>query len=211
MFYFLPIVINSASCYGKFINLNLYAMKVFKLVFLVLFAGLFFMACSQEDGLIQKSTDLNDVVKNEVIKMVPFKGNFSSAPISPEPIPCTVQGQPTPIEALVYNAVSGNATHLGKIDPMRSPLIVVNCILNDEESITTTLEMTFRNKKGHGIKVYGDVVLNIAGPTAGYFEIIEGYGKFEGASGWIETAGMFDISQGKTVYKAEGLISQPNH
>ena len=58
-------------------------MKVFKLVFLVLFAGLFFMACSQEDGLIQKSSDFNDVVKNEVIKMVPFKGTLVQRPSVP--------------------------------------------------------------------------------------------------------------------------------
>lgn len=185
-------------------------MKVFKLVLIVLFAGLFFMSCSQEDGLIQKSSDLDDIANSKDIKMVPFKGNFSSIPVSPEPIPCTFQGQPSPVEALIYNTISGNATHLGKIDPTLSPLIVVNCILNDEESITTTLEMTFRNKNGDGIKVYGDAVLNIAGPSSGYFDIIEGYGKFEGATGWMATAGMFNIDQGTTVYSAEGRISQPN-
>lgn len=170
-----------------------------------------FMACESDD-LQLDSIELNGISsKTTEVKMVPFKGKFSSTPTSLETIECDDPDTGFSTPANIYSAVSGNATHLGKLDPTLSEIEVVDCSLDAiAQVVITTLDMTFINKKGHGIRVEGDVDLSIEGPTSGYFIITEGFGKFENASGWIATQGSFDITNGTTVYSADGYISQPN-
>ncbi len=192
-------------------------MKVFKHTFIVVLAGLVLLACEKEELNLDSTTVKAKMEKSDEVKMVPFKAKLSSFPTGEDVIPCYIPNVPNDPngdypEAFINNAVDGNATHLGNLDWNQSPLIVVDCTLNPlEQTITTTLHMTFMNKKGDGLLFHGPATLSIEGPSWGSFEIVEGYGKFEGALGEIETEGFFDINTGRTVFSAKGMVTQPNH
>ncbi len=112
------------------------------------------------------------------------------------------------------NAVEGNATHLGILDRDQSPLYVVDCILNidnpEDPKVVVTLDMTFKNKKGHGIRILGQSTISLAGPASGNYEIIEGYGKFSGAEGTVKTTGFFNAETASADFKVDGMVTQPN-
>ena len=187
-------------------------MKNFKLVFRT-FLAVFVLAACSTDRLNENPTYLELRSDNSTeIKVVPFKGNFESFPVDVVLIDCVDPDSGAAIPAPSINAVSGNATHLGLLDVYQSSLIVVECVLDPiGESVITTLDMYLVNSGGDGIHIFGESTLTFAGPSFGNFEIIEGFGKFEGASGSIETTGFFNFENGTTQFRAEGFVTQPNH
>lgn len=148
-------------------------MKTLKLVLISILALLTFAACETEPIEADLMNYDSSTKKSKEVKMVPFKGNFSSFPIDMTPIDCLDPATGVIISALKNNAVSGNATHLGILDSNQSPLFVVDCALDGiNQTITTTLDMTLKNKKGDGIRIFGESILSVAGPSTGNFEII---------------------------------------
>ncbi|MBT8300807.1 MAG: hypothetical protein KJO63_05710, partial [Maribacter sp.] len=152
--------------------------------------------------------------KSLEMKTVPFKGNFISSPSAQDFIACTgdnVPGTNEPLFAVISNKVEGNATHLGVLDYMKSPLIVEACDLDAQTGIlSVTLNITFKNKKGDGIRILGVSNISLAGPASGSYEVVEGFGKFEGATGAISTTGFFNGNTGVAEFRAEGSVTQPN-
>ena len=188
-------------------------MKKLKLVLtsiIVLFATL---GCEKED-LTQDASYLKALDKQtEKIKTVPFKGNFVSTPADVVLIECAdINPTGVVIPAPKINVVKGNATHLGILDQMNSPLIVEECSFDSNTGIlTVTLNITVKNKNGDGIRFLGESNISIEGPASGTYNIVEGYGKFEGATGSLTTNGFFNGETGVAEFSAEGFITQPNH
>lgn len=194
--------------------LKLLIMRNIKLIatsLLVLFAAL---ACENdqyyEDGVYLKSTP--DAAAKS--KMVPFKGNFVSSPSDLVPIECSGDNNPAtgePFAALKINKVTGNATHLGVLDDLNSQLIAESCSLDAQAGILSVeLNITFKNKNGDGIEILGISDITLAGPASGSYEVVKGFGKFEGAQGTVQTTGFFNGETGVAEFRAEGMISQPN-
>jgi hypothetical protein len=185
--------------------------KLFLAGFIILFAAI---GCEKdevgEDALYMKAS----LKKSEEIKTVPFKGNFISSPSAQVPIVCSGDNFPGTTEPLVaakINKVEGNATHLGILDDMNSPLIAEACNLDVQAGIlSVTLNITFKNKKGDGIRILGVSNISLEGPASGSYEVVEGFGKFQGATGSISTTGFFNTETGVAEFRAEGSVTQPN-
>ena len=180
-------------------------MKAFKILFLALFCGLLFVSC-------EKDLVLNDMVADEAIETrakyeveIPFKGKFFSFPVAMELIDCGYDlGLP------IYNAISGNATHLGELDPFQSPLIGVDCSLNPATMVVTaTIDMTFKNLDGDGLRILGQSDMSLDGPASGSYTVQEGFGKLYGATGNLTTKGQLNPNDGTAHFEVNGLITVP--
>lgn len=188
-------------------------MKTLKILlgsFIILFAT---MGCEKEE-LNQDASFLKATVKKmEEVKMVPFKGKFLSTPADVILIECADinPGTGVVVPALKFNIVSGNASHLGILDAANSPLIVEDCSFDSQTGfLAVTLNITYKNKNGDGIRVLGISNISIEGPASGSYEVVEGYGKFEGATGSMTTEGFFNGETGVAEFSAEGFVTQPN-
>ena len=184
-------------------------MKTLKLVLVSFIVLLSSLGCERED-----LDYLNDSVKGvEEIKMVPFKGKFVSTPADVVLIECAdVNPTGVVLPALKFNVVNGNATHLGVLDQMNSPLIAEECSFDSQTGfLTVTLNITVKNKKGDGIRFLGVSNISLEGPASGSYDIVEGYGKFENAMGTLTTTGFFNGETGVAQFSADGYITQPNH
>lgn len=178
---------------------------------LLLLPVLFFMACEKDEPISDPINLKAHVANSEEVKMVPFKGNFVSFPIAPDPFDCVDPDTGSVVQAALFNAIKGNATHIGVLDPEQSPLAPVSCLLEEAEGrLTVGLDMTFVNKKGDGIRILGESVINLDGSATGSFDIIDGFGKFEGATGWVDTEGFFNFENGVATYSGDGMVTQPN-
>ena len=146
--------------------------------------------------------------------MVPFKGDFSSVP-APEHgiIECGYPDAGFPMPSPIIHPTSGNATHLGLIVPENSRVKIVGCSLDLEGGyLIGDLDMIFMNKKGHGIHVLGQSRMGLFGqPSSGHYNVIGGYGKFEGATGEMDSRGLVNPDNFHVVFQMEGMVSQPNH
>lgn len=189
-------------------------MRKLKLILASLVAIMALFACEKdemnEDAVYSKAS-LKEIAE---LKMVPFKGNFVSSPADQIPIACTGDNDPStgePLVAAKINKVEGNATHLGILDDLNSPLIAEGCFLDLQSGIlSVNLNITFRNKNGDGIRILGLSNITLAGPASGNYEVVEGFGKFEGASGTITTTGLFNMETGVAEFSVDGFVSQPN-
>jgi len=183
-------------------------MKAFKYLCLVTLMGALFYACTEGD-IFQSSIEENS---KPGVEMVPFKGKFQSVPAGYDMVTCLDPVYGVEVQAVYENTVSGNATHLGVLDPAESKLFVVDCELNlESELLIGTLEMTFLNKKGDGIKVLGVSRMGLYGnPSSGEYDVIEGYGKFEGAAGHLTSTGLVNFDTGVADFKMDGLITKPH-
>ncbi|NNF32864.1 MAG: hypothetical protein HKN68_02080 [Saprospiraceae bacterium] len=183
-------------------------MKAFKYLFFVALMGVLFYACTEAD-LFQSTMEENS---KPGVELVPFKGKFQSVPAGYDMVTCLDPVYGVEVQAVYENIVSGNATHLGVLDEVESKLYVLNCELNlTEELLIGTLEMTFKNKKGDGIKVLGVSRMGLYGkPSSGEYSVSEGYGKFEGATGQLSSSGLVNFETGVADFKMDGLITKPH-
>lgn len=187
-------------------------MKNIKILLANLFVVLATMSCENEN-MLHEASELNASVNRiEEIKMVPFKGKFISSPADIVLIDCAdINPTGVIIQAPKINVVNGNATHLGLLDEIRSPLMVEDCSFDSQTGfLTVTLNITVRNKKGDGIRFLGVSNISLEGPASGSYEIVEGYGKFEEATGTLITTGFFNGETGVAEFSAEGFVTQPN-
>jgi len=181
-------------------------MKTFTLKLMSLLCLFLFSSCESDNFVDNPEFLKADIVKNDIAKMIPFKGDFLSTPNDVEPIDCS-----NGVAVMKTNAVIGNATHIGLIDRSMSPLIVEDCDFNPSTGvITAELNVTVKNSKGDGIRFLGISNMNVAGPSSGNYIIVEGFGKFEGATGELSTVGYLNAAAGSAEFKVEGIITQPN-
>ena len=181
-----------------------------KLGFLILAIALI-TACEKDEVSNDVQLLKAGIESSEEVKMIPFKGNFVSFPVAPDLFDCVDPDTGDVVQAALVNAISGNATHIGVLDPNLSPLVPTDCLLDvGNGKLVVGLDMTFVNKKGDGIQILGESIINLDGTATGSFDIIGGFGKFDGASGWIETEGFFNFENGVATYRGEGMVTKPN-
>lgn len=187
-------------------------MKVFKHTFIVALAGLVLFACEKDELNLDSTTLKAKAEKSEEVKMVPFKANLSSTPMDDSELIACINPDELPYAVAKLSTVSGNATHLGKLNWIKSPLTVNHCEFDPiTGNFTVELDMIFKNKNGDGIHIFGESIMHITGPATGEFLIIDGFGKFKDASGELLTEGFLNVEAGTTVFRAEGMVTQPNH
>ena len=187
-------------------------MKKIKLLLATVIVLIGSLGCDRED-LTEDSSFLNDsAVNTERIKMVPFKGNFVSTPADVILIDCPdINPTGIVIPAPKINVVNGNATHLGILDDINSPLIVEECAFDSQTGfLTVTLNITLINRNGDGIRFLVVSNISLEGPASGNYNIVEGFGKFEGATGSLITEGFFNGETGVAEFSADGFVTQPN-
>jgi len=185
-------------------------MKALKFLCTMIFFACIFTDC-QKDDISFTAADAIDMRNDGNLQMVPFKGNFQVLPYGTDSIPCYDNELGITLQAVKNNEVVGNATHLGLIDQDVSRFISLDCELNYLGGyVFMHHDIILMNKKGDGLLFHGSSTSYLSGPGSGYFEIVEGYGKFVNATGWIETTG--DISApGGPVFSADGEVTQPKH
>ena len=187
-------------------------MKPSTKIFFMSLSFLIVLSCTKDEVADDAFYLKTSISKRNDVKMVPFKGDFLSTPNGVELLVCI----PPEVAVAVpeINAVEGNATHLGILDRDQSPLFVVDCALNNDDpqnpKVITTLDITLRNKKGDGLRLLGQSVISLLGPASGTYEIIEGFGKFSGATGSATTDGFFNPEAGSAVFSVDGMVTQPN-
>ena len=185
-------------------------MRTLKFLCAMFFFAFILTAC-QKDDISLTTPDAIELRNGEDRKMVPFKGNFQVLPFGTDSIPCFDNELGITLMAVVNNEVVGNATHLGKIDQAESRFVSLDCELNYIGGyVFMHHDIILMNGNGDGLFFHGSSTSYLSGPGSGYFEVVEGYGKFVNATGWIETTG--DISApGGPVFRADGEVTQPNH
>ena len=187
-------------------------MQVFQRTAIALFSCLVLVACKREELSQDKVTHNANTDTAEMIEMQPFKANLSSIPnIDSEYISCVFPDSFTFATVPKFSTMNGNTSHFGKLDKSISPLIIRECsFVKEKQTVEIVMEMTFRSKNGEGLKFLGAVNLSLEGPTSGVFEVIEGYGKLQGFTGWIDTEGFLNTELGTIFLSVEGMITQPN-
>ncbi len=169
-----------------------------------LFLGMIMIACEKDSFTSTLDESIDTRAPEEVT--IPFKGKFLSTPTSyDEWTDCGYE-----VMLTVNNAISGNATHLGKLDVSQSPLIGVDCSFDPTTGIVTaTLDMTFMNHKGDGLRMLGQSDMSINGPASGSYTVMEGYGKLAGATGNLNTKGKLDPATITAEFEVYGKITVP--
>lgn len=167
-------------------------------------------AC-QKDDISLSLEDTVELRNGEEPQMVPFKSDFLMPPMGSDVVLCfdPETGIEVPIPA--NREIFGTATHLGKIDHAQSLSVGLDCEFSLAEGIATIQNETIvKNAKGDGLRFQGTIFFNIADLVWGNLTVVEGYGKFSNATGWIAINGIITES-GDVVVDVEGMVTQPNH
>jgi len=188
-------------------------MQVFQRIGIALFSCLVLFACKRQELSQDTMTPKANSDTAKMIEIQPFKANLNSTPnIDLEYISCVFPDSFSFATVPKFSTMTGNTSHFGKLDNSKSPLILRECSLDTEtQTVKIVWDMTFRNKEGEGLRFLGAVNLSIEGPTSGVFEVIEGYGKFKGFTGWITTEGFLNTELGTIFLSVDGMITQPNN
>ncbi len=188
-------------------------MQVFQRIVIALFSCLVLVACKREELSQDEATLKANTNTAEMIEMQSFKANLSSTPnIDSEYISCVFPDSFTFANVPKFSTMTGNTSQFGKLDKSISPLTIRECSFDKEkQTVEIVMDMTFRNKNGEGLKFLGAVNLSIEGPTSGVFEVIEGYGKFEGFTGWIAAEGFLNTDLGTIFLSVDGMVTKPNN
>ena len=188
-------------------------MKVFQQIAIVFFASLVLVACKREKNS-QDVVTLNSSTDTEkMIEILPLKANLISTPnVASDSITYVFPDSFMFASVPKFSTLTGNTSQFGKLNGSKSSLTIRECSLNAEtQTVEIVMDMTLRNKNGEGLRFLGAVNLSIEGPTSGVFEVIEGYGKFKGFTGWIAAEGFLNTDLGTIFLSVDGMITQPNN
>ncbi len=176
-------------------------------VFLMLLAS-----CQQADELVTPDASSPIVQRSQQAR--PFHANLSGA-LNPNSAPTACSGD-LPLALLDY-AISGNATHLGKLNTNLSILHHDDCDLSFATMLLST-GVSGQLAAANGDLVYytGEDVINVfnlltgsgsTGPITGTWSITGGTGRFEEATGSITIEGIVDFTTLSFTAEANGTIA----
>ena len=188
-------------------------MKVLQCTMIVFFACLVLISCRTDDfSLDPEKLEAHIETINE-LEMLSFKANLSSVPnIDSEFITYVFSDSKVVSAFPKFSTLTGKTTYLGELDQNKSAFTVRDCSQDEETSIVESiLDMTLRNRKGDGLRFLGSVTLGVGGPTWGNFEVIEGYGEFKDATGWLAAEGFVNIDMATIFLCVDGMVTPPNH
>ncbi|MBT8299142.1 MAG: hypothetical protein KJO52_12480 [Maribacter sp.] len=188
-------------------------MKDFQRTVIAFIVCLVLVACQKEKNSQDVVTLNSNSDTEKMVEILPIRANIISAPnVASDSITCVFPDSFVFVTIPEFSSLTGNTSQFGKLDKSRSHLIVRECSLNIEtQTVDLVLDMILRNKNGEGLKFLGALNVNIEGPTSGVFEVIAGYGKFRGFTGWITTEGFLNTDLGTLFLSADGMINQPNN
>lgn len=188
-------------------------MQVFQRTVIALFSCLVLVACKRQESPQNAVTLKADADTAKRIEIQAFKANLSSTPnIDSVYLSCLFPDSLQFATLPKFSTMTGNTSHFGKLDNGKSTLSLRECYFDTEkQTVGIVMDMMLRNKVGEGLRFLGPVNMSMEGPTSGVFEVIEGYGKFKGFTGWIATEGFLNIELGTIFLSVDGIITQPNN
>ena len=139
--------------------------------------------------------------------MVPIKWEFSVEPLPNGVLECLPSGSGVYIPASF--SVSGHVSHLGRVDADQSTASFTGCVLG-AGTISGDGHATLTGANGDAVELDGVLTLSFAdGAMYGIWTITGGTGRFEGASGWIETTETPAPDGSGSVGSGSGMITSP--
>ncbi len=188
-------------------------MKEFQRTAIAIITCLVLVACKREKNSQDVVTLNSNTDTEKMIEILPIKANLISTPIvASDSITCEFPDSFVFATVPKFSTLTGNTSQFGKLNGSKSSLTVRECSLDAEtQTVEIVMDMTLRNKNGEGLRFLGAVNLSIEGPTSGIFEVIEGYGKFKGFTGWIAAEGFLNTDLGTIFLSVDGMVTQPNN
>ena len=188
-------------------------MKVFQQIAITFSACLVLVACKREKYPQDVVTLNSNTDTEKMIEILPIKANIISTPnVASDSITCVFPDSFMFASVPKFSTLTGNTSQFGKLNGSKSSLTIRECSFDAEtQTVVIVMDMTLRNKNGEGLRFLGTVNLSIEGPTSGVFEVIEGFGKFEGFTGWIAAEGFLNTDLGTIFLSVDGMITQPNN
>jgi hypothetical protein len=158
------------------------------------------VACTKDQFVQEENLELK---KAKV--PVPMKADFCASP-APDATPMAISG--TPIVLPNKMLVSGNATHMGKVDTEKSYTLVESLKLSEDQLFleqTGTGVMTAANGDSYPITWW--LKTSLANWTyIGEVKMFDGTGKFKGMTGTVQMVGAVDMVAGTNCWKADGFM-----
>ena len=188
-------------------------MKVLQQIAIVFFASLVLVACKRKKNSQDVVTLNSNTDTEKMIEILPIKANLISTPnVASDSITYVFPDSFMFASVPKLSTLTGNTSQFGKLNGSKSSLTIRECSLDVEtQTVEIVMDMTLRNKNGEGLRFLGAVNLSIEGPTSGVFEVIEGYGKFEGFIGWIAAEGFLNTDLGTIFLSVDGMVTQSNN
>ena len=186
-------------------------MQVFQQTAIAFFLCLVLVACKKDENSQEAVAHKANTKTVKMAEIQPFKANLSSTPkIDSAYLSCLFPDSLQFATLPKFSTMTGNTSHFGKLDNGISILTLRECSFDTEKrTVGIVMDMMLRNKDGEGLRFLGSVNMSMEGPTSGIFEVIEGYGKFKGFTGWIDTEGFLNTELGTIFLSVDGMITQP--
>jgi hypothetical protein len=146
-------------------------------------------------------------------KMVPVDWTFHVWAVAPPSVFCVVGEQVLGAVAPLY-AVSGHLTHLGRLDEEASSATIHTCEVimgpAGPEGITGAVTAHLVGPQGDAVDLAGTLTLVFtAAESIGDWDIVGGAGRFEGASGYLDTVEHPAEDGTGSVGSGSGMITLP--
>jgi len=147
--------------------------------------------------------------------MVPFKWSYHMTPSSPNTLVCTnSDGSPPFLTVPVDYSGTGQASHLGRMDPEATAAWFTSCVVNIVGGIPLTaagdISLHLVGANGDAVDMVGVLTVSFADFSAtGEWTITGGSGRFTGASGWLSTFEVAAEDGSGSVGTGSGMITPP--
>jgi hypothetical protein len=147
--------------------------------------------------------------------MIPVTWTYHMAAAGTDMLVCpNSDGSPPFMAISVHYNATGRMTHLGRLDSSATGATFSSCVVNVVEGMpitavgAATVDLTGAN--GDAVFLEGTLTLHFSDMSAtGEWTIAGGTGRFDGASGWIQTWEQPEEDGSGSVGSGEGMISPP--
>lgn len=188
-------------------------------------AGLVLAGCESDAGnpLAPGDPALHVVQVEAAQLMVPIEWSFHARAIGTEMIPCLLPDGQTlefppgnPIYVSVLFAITGNVSHLGRIDEDASVARIHECHVGltatgMPESLGGPVSGRLVGPQGDEIELAGTLTqLLFAGYAVGEWDIVGGEGRFAGARGYIDTIEYPATDGSGSEGTGSGMVTRPD-
>jgi len=175
------------------------------LIYLFVFAMILFAGCAKDEMFDQNSN--NPELKKAKVP-IPMKVDFCMTP-NGEFFPITnwpPEWGPGFVSA--GGSISGNATHMGKVDAEKSWGQTTECYF-DFQLMQIVMKNTGQITAANGDSYWYDGVsyINLDFTFTGTVTMRDGTGKYEDAQGKVEMVGSADMATMQTCWTAEGSMT----
>jgi len=171
---------------------------------LILTALVVFALGCEKDPFLSGGPDFDKGKRGKVNSdlVLPFKASFSTIPDAPQPI-----GEG--LEVSLGGLISGNGTHVGRINASESRYFVTGLDLSGD-LFTQTIAGSIAAANGDAYTYTGVASISLTnGSLTGTMDFTGGTGRFEGVSGSIVIRGIANPVTSEASFTGEGTIIFP--